>query len=219
VPSGTLGGEPVRAQLLVANGIPATRAAGAVALDRSLELAGNMIVGPACIGAALALGVGSGTALLVTAASALVGLVMLTAIYVRGVQGRPALAPISTPPLMLVPARWRARLREHALRADDAMQAVLAAHPGLVPAGLAVSLLIEALHLLELAALFAVFALAVPLPLLLLSSMGIGVAHAIPVTAALGTLERRRSASSPSGASRSRPGSRSRSRSASRRRS
>jgi uncharacterized membrane protein YbhN (UPF0104 family) len=105
------------------------------------------------------------------------------------VQGRPALAPISTPPLMLVPARWRARLREHALRADDAMQAVLAAHPGLVPAGLAVSLLIEALHLLELAALFAVFALAVPLPLLLLSSMGIGVAHAIPVTAALGTLE------------------------------
>jgi len=52
-----------------------------------------------------------------------------------------------------------------------------------------VSLVIEALHLVELAALFAVFAVSVPLPLLLSSSMGIGVAHAVPVTASLGTLE------------------------------
>jgi uncharacterized protein (TIRG00374 family) len=189
VPSGTLGGEPVRAQLLVASGIPAARAAGAVALDRSLELAGNMIVGPLCIGGALALGAGSGSAMLITTASALLGLVMLIAIYVRGVQGRPALVPISTPPLMLVPARWRRRIRDHAAHADQAMQEVLAAHRRLVPAGLGVSLLIEGLHLVELTALYAVFALAVPLPLLLLSSMGIGIAHIVPVTAALGTLE------------------------------
>jgi uncharacterized protein (TIRG00374 family) len=209
VPSGTLGGEPVRAQLLVASGIPAARAAGAVALDRSLELAGNMIVGPLCIGGALALGAGSGSAMLITAASALLGLVMLIAIYVRGVQGRPALVPISTPPLMLVPARWRRRIRDHAAHADQAMQEVLAAHPRLVPAGLGVSLLIEGLHLVELTALYAVFALAVPLPLLLLSSMGIGIAHIVPVTAALGTLEASRSVSSVGGVVA--PGSRSRS--------
>ncbi len=189
VPSASLGGEPVRAQLLVAHGLPAARAAGVVALDRSLELAGNMIVGPMCIAGALALGTGSGWAMTVTALSGLVGLAVLAAIYVRGVQGRPALVPICGPPLLLVPARWRARLREHVALADRAMRELLAAHPRLVPAGLAVSLVIEALHLIELMALFAVFALAVPFPLLLLSSMGIGVAHAIPVSAALGTLE------------------------------
>jgi uncharacterized protein (TIRG00374 family) len=189
VPSGTLGGEPVRARLLVARGVPTARAAGAVALDRSLELAGNMIVGPICIGAALALGAGSGASMAITAASALVGLVMLIAIYARAVQGRPALVPLARPPLRLLPARWRDWLRDHAARTDRAMQELCAAHPRLVPTGVAVSLMIELLHLFELSALFAVFTLAVPLPLLLLSSMGIGIAHVVPVSAALGTLE------------------------------
>ncbi len=189
IPSGTLGGEPVRAQLLTASGTPTARAAGAVALDRSLELAGNMIVGPLCIGGAIALGAGSGAGMLVAAASALVGLVMLIAIYARGVRGRPALLPLVGPPLRLLPKRWRARVRTHAARADTAMHELLATHPRLVPAGVGLSLVIEALHLVELAALFAMFALAVPLPFLLLSSMGIGIAHALPVTASLGTLE------------------------------
>jgi hypothetical protein len=127
--------------------------------------------------------------MIVAAVGALVGLALLLAIYVRGVQGRPALVPLSRPPLLLVPRRWRAWLAEHVARADVAMRDMLAEHPGLVPAGLGVSLAIEALHLVELAALFAVFALAVPLPLLLTSSIGIGIAHAVPVTAALGTLE------------------------------
>jgi len=189
VPSGTLGGEPVRAQLLAANGMPAARAAGAVALDRSLELAGNMIVAPLCVFGAIALGTGSGSGLIVTGVSALVGLVVLIAIYVRAVQGRPALVPIFAPPMALVPRRWRGWLAEHLARADAALREMLAEHPGLVPAGLGVSLAVEALHLVELSALFAVFALAVPLPLLLLSSIGIGIAHVVPVTAALGTLE------------------------------
>ncbi len=189
VPSGTLGGEPVRAQLLTASGMPAASAAGAVALDRSIELAGNMIVGPLCIVGALALGAGSTTAMTAAACGALVGLALLVAIYVRGMQGRAVLRPLVVPPSWLLPSRWRERVQHDAARADLALQDVLARHPGLVPAGIAVSLAIEALHLVELAALFAVFALAVPLPLLLLSSMGIGVAHAVPVTAALGTLE------------------------------
>jgi uncharacterized protein (TIRG00374 family) len=189
VPSATLGGEPVRAQLLAASGTPAARAAGAVALDRTLELAGNMIVGPLCIGGAIALGAGSGTVMLITAASALTGLTMLAAIYARGVRGRPALAVLCAPLLRLLPQQRRARVREQAARVDAAMHALVAAHPRLVPAGVGMSLVIEALHVAELAALFAVFAVAAPLPLLLLSSMGIGVAHAVPVTASLGTLE------------------------------
>jgi hypothetical protein len=189
VPSGTLGGEPIRARLLTAAGMPAASAAGAVALDRSLELAGNMIVGPLCVGAALALGAGSGSGMATVAVGGLVGLVLLVAIYVLSARGRPALVPLFGPPFWFLPRRWRTWLQAHAARADTALQDVLATHPGLVPAGVAVSLAIEGLHLFELAALFAVFALAVPLPLLLLSSMGIGVAHAVPVTASLGTLE------------------------------
>jgi uncharacterized protein (TIRG00374 family) len=189
VPSGTLGGEPVRAKLLATHGMPAASAAGAVALDRSLELAGNTIVGPACIVGAMALGAGSETGLALAGAGALVGLAMLTTVYVFGARGRPVLGPLVAPPSWLLPARWRTRLRAEAARADAGLRDVLAAHPRLVPAGLAVSLLIEAVHLVELAALFAVFGLAVPLPMLLLSSIGIGIAHAVPVTAALGTLE------------------------------
>lgn len=189
VPSGTLGGEPVRAQLLTASGMPAASAAGAVALDRSLELAGNMIVGPLCIGGALTLGAGSGTALTIAAVGGLVGFALLLAIWIHGMRGDPVLRILVTPPAYLLPRRWRTRLLTEATRADGALHAVLVEHPGLVPAGVAVSLVIEALHLVELAALFAVFAITVPLPMLLLSSMGIGIAHAVPVTAALGALE------------------------------
>ena len=189
VPSGNLAGEPVRARLLTASGMSAASAAGAVALDRSIELAGNMIVGPLCIAGAIALGAGAGSAMVIAAVAALSGLLFFAVVYARGAQGRPALVAVLRPFRPLVPARWRDRIVEPVRRADQALRDTLAAHPALVPAGIAVSLAIEALHLVELTALFAVFALAVPLPLLLLSSMGIGIAHAVPVTAALGTLE------------------------------
>ena len=160
-----------------------------MALDRSLELAGNVIAGPVCIGTAVVLGAGSGSGMLVAAVSALVGLILLVAIYVRGRRGLPALVPLFNRPFSFLQTRTRIWLLAHAARADTALQEVLAAHPRLVPTGLALSLVIEGLHLLELAALFAVFAIVVPFPLLLLSSIGIGMAHAVPVTAALGTLE------------------------------
>jgi hypothetical protein len=148
-----------------------------------------MIVGPLCIAGAIALGAGAGSAMVMAAGAALWGLIFFAVIYARAAQGRSALAHVLRPFAPLVPRRWRARVFDAAGRADAALGATLAAHPGLVPAGVAVSLLIEMLHLVELAALFASFALAVPLPLLLLSEMGIGIAHALPVTAALGTLE------------------------------
>ena len=189
VPSGTLGGEPVRAHLVTADGVPARTAAGSVALDRSLELAGNTIAAPLCVGGAIALGVGSTTALVIAAVGALVGLAWFAWIYVRALRGRPALVPIGRGPLRFVPRAWRPRVGEHVARADGALQELLAAHPGLVPAALGVSLAIEALHLVEMTALFAAFGLTVPLPLLLLSNFGMGFAHAVPVTAALGALE------------------------------
>ena len=110
-------------QLLVASGIPAARAARR-GRPRPLARARRQHDRRSALHRRSArarrrLGIGDADH---GAASALLGLVMLIAIYVRGVQGRPALVPISTPPLMLVPARWRSRIRDHAARADQALQ-------------------------------------------------------------------------------------------------
>jgi uncharacterized protein (TIRG00374 family) len=188
IPSGTFAGEPVRAELLHASGAPRATAAGAVALDRTLELAGNRIAGPTCIGAAFLLGAGSHAASLLVIASALSGIAVLAFVYVRAAQRRPALAALFALTRLDRSPRLRP-LEQHATRADTALQRLIATHPGLVPGGIGLSLAIECLQLGELAALFALFGLAVPLPLLLLSSVGIGVARVVPVTAALGSLE------------------------------
>jgi len=206
IPSGTLAGEPVRAYLLGTGGIPSAAAAGAVTLDRTLELAGNMIAGPACVGAALALGAGSLAGTAAASLTALAGLALFGFVYVRALQGAPALAALLGPPWTATlrprrqgappgaerpvpPGGFLATLRAHLESADEALHRLLRDHPRLVPAGLALSLAIEGLHLLELAVLYATFGLAVPLALLLLSSVGIGVARTVPVSAALGSLE------------------------------
>ena len=188
IPSGTFAGEPVRAELLRASGVPLTTAAGAVALDRALELCGNMVAGPASVGAALALGVGSRAAAGAMCAFGVFGLGTFLFVYVRATRGLPAI-------VALFPMRRLARYRvlERPLaqlrRADAALRDLIEAHPRLVPAGIGFSLAIECVQLLELAALFMVFGLAIPLSLLLLSSFGIGVARVVPVSASLGTLE------------------------------
>lgn len=188
IPSATLAGEPVRAELLRSSGVPRATAAGAVALDRSLELVGNMIVGPAYIGTALVLGAGSRAGALLATAGALTGIATFAFVYLRSAQRRPALVALVAH-AGLDRSRWLRALGRHAAPADEALQHLIAAHPGLVPSGIALSLAIECLQLGELAALFALFGLAVPLPLFLLSSVGIGVARVVPVTAALGSLE------------------------------
>jgi uncharacterized protein (TIRG00374 family) len=188
IPSGTFAGEPVRAELLRASGVPLATAAGAVALDRALELCGNMVAGPASVGAALAFGVGSRLAVVLMTLLAAFGLGTFIFVYVRAARGRPAI-------VTLFPLRHLARFRvlerpiAQLRRADAAFRDLVGAHPGLVPAGVGFSLAIECVQLLELAALFMVFGLAIPLSLLLLSSFGIGVARVVPVSAALGSLE------------------------------
>jgi glycosyltransferase 2 family protein len=188
IPSGTFAGEPIRAELLRQSGVPITTAAGAVALDRALELSGNMIAGPLSVAAALAFGFGSRLAVMITCAIAVVGLGTFLFVYVRAAAGRPAIAALF-PLRRLARFRMFAALTTYARRADDAMHGLITAHPRLVPAGIALSCLIECVQLLELATLFTVFGLVIPVPLLLLSSMGIGVARVVPVSAALGSLE------------------------------
>lgn len=188
IPSGTFAGEPVRAELLRASGVPRATAAGAVALDRALELCGNMIAGPASVGAALVLGAGSRAAVIATSALAASGLGTFVFIYVRAARGRPAIMGIYVI-RQLAGLRLLARPIGYAKRADAALHALIKAHPRLVPTGIGFSLLIECVQLIELATLFTVFGLFIPIPMLLLSSIGIGVARVVPVSAALGSLE------------------------------
>jgi uncharacterized protein (TIRG00374 family) len=191
IPSGTLAGEPVRAYLLQESAVPLPLAAGSVAIDRTLELAGNMIAAPVCIATALALGAGSLAGTLVAALTAGAGLTVLIFVYARAARGAPALTALlgrasgagGRPDGVLASAR------RHAVQADAGLQRLVATHPRLVPAGVALSLVIECVQLGELALLYAAFGLIVPLPLLLLSSVGIGVARVVPVSASLGSLE------------------------------
>lgn len=188
IPSGTFASEPVRAELLRTRGVPLATAAGSVALDRALELAGNMIAGPASVGVALMLGAGSQLAVVLTCALAAFGLGTFAFVYARAARGRPAI--IALFPMRRL-ARFAALARPlgYARRADAAMHDLIAAHPRLVPAGIGISLLIECTQLLELAALFALFGIFLPVSMLLLSSIGIGIARVVPVSAALGSLE------------------------------
>jgi hypothetical protein len=188
VPSGTLAGEPVRAALLVSTGIRRSTAAGAVALDRALELGGNMIAAPACLGGAFVLGAGSAVSVAVAAVLALAGFASFGFVYVRSARRRPALLTLLAP-RRLGRFRWGRAMRPLVARVDRRLGEVIATHPTLVPRGVALSLVIECLQLGELAALFALFGVNVPLALLLLSATGVGVARIVPVSAALGSLE------------------------------
>jgi uncharacterized protein (TIRG00374 family) len=188
IPSGTFASEPVRAELLRLQGVPRATGAGVVALDRAFELCGNMIAGPASVGVALMLGVGSQLAVVITCALAAFGLGTFAFVYARAARGRPAITA-------LFPIRRLSRFEmlaepiAHARRADAAMHDLIAAHPRLVPTGIAISCLIECVQLVELAALFSLFGIFLPVSMLLLSSIGIGIARVVPVSAALGSLE------------------------------
>jgi len=188
IPSGTFASEPVRAELLRLQGVPLATGAGAVALDRAFELCGNMIAGPASVGVALMLGVGSELAVVATCAMAALGLGTFAFVYARASRGRPAITA-------LFPTRRLSRFEvfakpiAHARRADAAMHDLIGAHPRLVPTGIGISCLIECVQLVELAALFALFGIFLPVSMLLLSSIGIGIARVVPVSAALGSLE------------------------------
>jgi len=188
IPSGTFASEPVRAELLRLQGVPRATGAGVVALDRAFELCGNMIAGPASVGVALMLGVGSQLAVVITCALAAFGLGTFAFVYARAARGRPAITA-------LFPIRRLSRFEvlvepiAHARRADAAMHDLIAAHPRLVPTGIGISCLIECVQLVELAALFSLFGIFLPVSMLLLSSIGIGIARVVPVSAALGSLE------------------------------
>jgi uncharacterized protein (TIRG00374 family) len=187
VPSAKLAGEPVRVALLRAGGAPAGASTAAVALDRMLELIGNMLAVLAYVvvywmtrrHAPGALGIG---------VAAVVLLAAMVALVVRLHRGHRPFAK-------LYEGRWRTRAPRLSPWLDGLqhLEAHLThffrAHPRTFAAGLMGALLTELLIVVQYHALFAAFGVHLDLPTLLLVLLGGGLSHAIPSPGAIGALE------------------------------
>jgi uncharacterized protein (TIRG00374 family) len=187
VPSARLAGEPVRVALLRAGGAAAGASTAAVALDRMLEMIGNMFAVLAYVvvfwitrsHAPGALGVGVTTVVLLAA---------MVALVVRLRRGHRPFAK-------LYEGRWRARAPRlspwfDGLRHLEAhLTHFFRAHPRTFAVGLLGALSTEALIVVQYHALFAAFGVHLDLPTLLLVLLGGGLSHAIPSPGAIGALE------------------------------
>jgi len=190
VPSARLAGEPLRVALARDACASTAQSSAGVALDRFLEIVGNTLAVLAYVAIFLitrgASGVGSAPiALAATMALLLLGLI---ALMIRLRRGHRPLAPLygerarrRAPRL----ATWMDGLR----KVEDHLLHFFRQHPRAFFIGLAGSVLIEAMTLLQYHALLSAFGIALDLPTLCLVVLGSGVANGAPVPAGLGALE------------------------------
>jgi len=188
LPLTRLGGDPLRA-VLVRDASPSLAAAGAgVAIDRLLELVGNMLAVIAYV-AIFALSRAEAAPAPRTLAVAMAGLLLpLVALLVMLARGVRPLAPLhGARARRLLPrlARWFDGLR----RVEDHLLTFFAAHRGTFVAGLALAVGTEGVIVAQYHALLGAFGVGLDLPVLLLVLIGGGVARAVPAPAGLGALE------------------------------
>ena len=190
VPSAKLAGDPVRVALARGGATTTTQSTAGVAIDRLLEMIGNMLavvtyVAVFCAFRGVAgaghtpLLLGGTMVLLVTAVAALLIRVRrchrpLAALY--GMRAR-AVAP------RLV--AWMDGIS----RVEDHLTGFIREHPRLLLLGVLGSLIIELLTVAQYHALLSAFGIGLDLPMLLLVLFGGGVANVVPVPAGLGALE------------------------------
>jgi uncharacterized protein (TIRG00374 family) len=189
VPSGRLAGEPIRVALVRDRGSTAKATAG-VAIDRVLEVIGNMLAVIAYVAVFCSVrGAGSaGRAPLLLAAMMALLLVATATLVVRWRRGRQPLAWLyGARARRLVPRfeAWMDGLR----RVEKDVGHFFTHHPRAFAFGVLGSLIIEAITILQYHALMSAFGIQLDLPTLLLVLLAGGAAHAVPVPAALGTLE------------------------------
>jgi len=190
LPFARLSGDPVRAVLAREGATPLASATAGVAIDRLLELIGNVLsvitylaifslahVGAASSHASLPLGA--------TMVGLLALMVVLVVQFGRG--GRP-LAPLYGARAR----RWagpRAHWLEGLQRVEQHLIDFFGAHRATFLAGVGASILIELAVVFQYRALLEAFGVHLDLPVLLMAMLGTGVARALPTPASLGTLE------------------------------
>jgi uncharacterized protein (TIRG00374 family) len=187
VPSAKLAGEPVRVALVMREGLRAPEASAGVAIDRLLELIGNMICVLAYV-SVFSLARAGGSPAHVAGAAVLAGLAALAVPLVLLFAGRRPLAP-------LYGERARGAFPRlvrsmDVLRAtEDHLSGFFRDHPAAFLRGLLVSLLVEALIIVEYHFLLRTFGVEIGIPVLLMVLLGSGLAHVLPTPAGIGALE------------------------------
>jgi uncharacterized protein (TIRG00374 family) len=184
-PGAKLGGEPLRAYLVTRGGVPIGIAIATVIVDRGVELLANVVFALAyCALFAFRDATTAGRVLAVVVAAG-VGLVLVVRFAMKRLEaGR-----------SLVPDRFRSVLErvgaaERALdETDRALHELLFTHRRVVFAALGWALLTNLAIFADYLTIFAAFGPLPSLPDLAGSMLGVGLAHALPVPAALGALE------------------------------
>lgn len=190
LPLARVAGDPLRALLARRGATPLATASAGVAIDRLLELVGNLLAVVAYVAvfslaavddalphAAMAIGV-----------AVLVPLALTAALIGQLARGRRPLAPLHG-------ARARRWLPRHGHwldglgRVEEHLVAFFRTHRAAFVLGLALSILVELAVILQYRALLGAFGVHLPLPALLMVLLGGGVARALPTPAALGALE------------------------------
>jgi len=189
-PVGRVGGDPVRIGLLYGEGVGGTQASAGVVIDRIIEVLGNSVavVAYVTVCAVAYAGVPGGhTALAVLGALVLPVGALLVLLVQWHHATRPLAAITGAIGLLLRPrfARGLVAVRQ----TEDDLVRVCSTHPAVLLWGLAASVLIEVIVVVEHYSLFRAFGLSLDLPTLLVVIMATGLSRAAPVPAGVGTME------------------------------
>jgi uncharacterized protein (TIRG00374 family) len=188
VPSGKLGGDPLRAWLAVRNGVPAGKAIASVAVDRSLELASNAPFSLIFAFLLLQQGIPQLERVLVTVGVASFALVVgIGVAVIRLRRGIGLVAP-------LVRGIRLDRLRAIDQRMDvvadsDAAAARLVDQARRMLGAFATGLVSNLLVIAEFALLLWAFGLPTDPPAVVAAIFATGAAHMLPIPAGIGVLE------------------------------
>lgn len=187
VPSGRLAGEPLRVALVRGGRVTTSAATAGVALDRMLELTGNMLAGLTYV-VVFATVREAGAAPWLLGALLVAGLALLAlpvATLARG--GHPFAWCYGPRARQALPraGRWLDAVQ----RVEAHLGAGVRAHPRRLLLGLSLTVATEALLVAQYHTLLGAFGVALDLPTLLLVMLGGGIANAAPTPAGLGALE------------------------------
>lgn len=190
LPFARLAGDPLRAVLARGEGTPLSAASAGVAVDRLLELTGNLlaVLAYVTVFSLATAGARAGRTPLAVAAGTAVLLLLLAALFVRLARGQRPLAPLyGARARGWLPRRgaWLDGIR----RVEAHLVEFFRAHRASFLAGLGLTVAVELLVVAQYHALLAAFGIHLELPVLLLVLLGGGVARAVPAPAALGALE------------------------------
>lgn len=189
LPSGKLLGDPVRIALVYADGLPGPAAGAGVAVDRLLEAIGNILAAMLYVSLFMSFHRGStGGGLMEISAALLLFLPALGVPVFLLWQGRRPLRPLYRLIERCRGAGWQ-RVLTAARATEDRLLLFFRQHPRTFLGGIAASLLIEGLVIIEYSMLLHAFGVSLPLPTLLMALVFSGLARAVPTPAGLGALE------------------------------